>query len=183
MTEREAINEILLSINELPLDTEDLVSDIQTAVVCEKELAIARKKVLARGWVFNTTSISFFPNVLGNISIADTFLSIDVGDNTNYVIRDHKLFDKDELSFTFEENVTLTVIEDIVFDDIPYLIADFIIQTASLQAYIKIVGASDDIRVRQEAVVMSRLEALREDAKNYGGNLLNSGHVTDLVTR
>lgn len=183
MTEREAINEILLSINELPLDTEDLVSDIQTAVVCEKELAIARRKVLARGWIFNTTTIDFTPNVSGYIPIANSFLSIDVGDNTNYVVRDHKLFDKTALSYIFDDAVSLTTIEDITFDDIPYLVADFIIQTASLQAYIKIVGASDDIRVRQEAVVMSRLEALREDARGYGGNLLNSGHVTDLVTR
>lgn len=183
MTEREAINEILLSINELPLDTEDLIEDIQTAVVCEKELEIARRKVLARGWVFNTTTMNFTPNVSGYIPIATTFLSVDVGDNTNYVVRDHKLFDKDALTYLFSEPVALTVIEDISFDDIPFLVADYIIQTASLQAYIKIVGASDDIRVRQEAAIMARLEALREDARNYSGNLLNSTHVTNLVTR
>lgn len=184
MTEREAVNEILLSLNELPLTDSDVIDDIQTAIICQAELRLARKKILVQGWFFNTLDIDLYPNTEGYIPIPNTFLSVDGGaTEADLIVRDWKLFDKANLTYIFDEAKNCIVIEDITFDDIPFTIADYIVQSAALQAYIKVIGSSDDVRIRQEALILSRIEALREDARNIDGNLLDSDHVTGLVTR
>lgn len=184
MTEREAVNEILLSLNELPLTDSDVIDDIQTAIICQAELRLARKKILVQGWFFNTLDIDLYPNTEGYIPIPNTFLSVDGGaTEADLIVRDWKLFDKANLTYIFDEPKNCIVIEDISFDDIPFTIADYIVQSAALQAYIKVIGSSDDVRIRQEALILSRIEALREDARNIDGNLLDSDHVTGLVTR
>lgn len=184
MTEREAVNEILLAINELPLEDEDLVSDLPTATICLQELVRAKRKILAQGWFFNSTTINLYPNTEGYIIVPVSYLSVDgSADNASITVRDWKLFDKANLTFVFDEAVECDIIEDIVFDDIPFTIADYIVQFASLQTYIKIIGSSGDINVRQQVLGSAKLEALREDARNIGGNLLDSTHVTTLVTR
>jgi len=79
MNLRDAVNEILLSLNELPLDVEDAIEDIQIAIVVDTELQIAKKKILAKGWYFNTINMSLVPNIEGYIAIPFSFLSIDGG--------------------------------------------------------------------------------------------------------
>ena len=184
MNKRDAINEILLALNELPLDTEDNVEDIQIATIVDKQLDITRKKILAKGWFFNTTTIELVPNQEEYIVIPDTFLSVDGSDaNTSLTVRDHKLFDKDNLTYKFEEAQECVVIQDIDFDDIPFVVTDYIIQYASLQAYINIIGNTDDISVRTKMLDMARIAAIREDANNRDGNVLDSDHMTDLTDR
>lgn len=184
MNKRDAINEILLSLNELPLDIDDLVEDVKTAVIVDKELDIARKKILAKGWYFNTTTRNLVPDTNQKIVIPDTFLSVNGGtDNPNITVRDWKLFDKEEMSFVFDSSVSVDVIEDIVFDDIPFSVADYIVQMASLRAYINIIGNSEDVNVRREEINSARLLALREDANNRNGNVLDSTFVTTMLDK
>lgn len=183
MDKRDAINEILLSLNELPLDIEDAVEDIQVAVIVDKQLDITKRKILASGWFFNTTVITLVPNTEEYIVIPQSFLSVDGTTDKNLTVRDWKLFDKEKLTYKFEDSQECNVIEDISFDDIPFMTADYIVQVASLQSYINIIGNTEDIAVRNQMVAMSRIEALREDANNIDGNLLGSQFVTSLIDR
>lgn len=181
MNKRDAINEILLSLNELPLDVTDLVEDIGIAVIVDKELDIAKKKVLSEGWYFNVLNRELVPDPQGYIVIPKTFLSVDGADNIR--VRDWKLFDVNEMSYKFTESVEATVTEDILFDDVPFHIANYIVQVASLQAYINVIGNSDDISLRNNAVNMARIEAIRDDAKKRDGNLLSNQQATGLLDR
>lgn len=181
MNKRDAINEILLSLNELPLDVTDLVEDIGIAVIVDKELDIAKKKVLSEGWYFNVLNRELVPDPQGYIVIPKTFLSVDGADNIR--VRDWKLFDVDEMSYKFTESVEATVTEDILFDDVPFHIANYIVQVASLQAYINVIGNSDDISLRNNAVNTARIEAIRDDAKKRDGNLLSNQQATGLLDR
>lgn len=181
MNKRDAINEILLSLNELPLDTTDLIEDIGIAVIVDKELDIAKRKVLSYGWNFNSLTHTLIPDIQGYIVIPNTFLSVD--GNEAYVVRDWKLFDVANKTFKFSDSVEVKVIEDIIFDDIPYHVANYIVQVASLQSYINIIGNSDDISLRNNAVQMAKIEAFRDDANKRNGNLLNSQRSTDLLDR
>lgn len=183
MNKRDGINEILLSLNELPLDVADAVEDIQIAVIVDKWLDISKRKVLSYGWNFNTLTMNLVPNNLGYISIPQTFLSVDGTGTTDLVVRDWKLFDKDTLSFIFTDPQEVEVIEDIPFDDIPFHYANYIIQFASLQSYINIVGNNDDIAVRRESLNAARIEALRDEANSLDGNLLTNVDTSTLLDR
>ena len=183
MNLRDGINEILLSLNELPLDISDAVEDIGIAVIVNAQLEITKKRILGRGWFFNKLDIELTPNTSGYIAIPDSFLSVDGGvAYPDITMRDHKLFDRKKLTYMFEQSVKCTVIDDIPFDDIPYLTADYIVQSASLQAYINIIGNSEDISIRMKMMNNAKIEAFREDANNKDGNILDSDFVTDFTS-
>ena len=89
MNKRDAINEVLMALNELPLQHSDSVEAIPTAILVDREINIAKKKVLSYGWEFNTFTLSFYPNSEGHIVVPSTFLSADGGeDNPQVIIRD-----------------------------------------------------------------------------------------------
>lgn len=184
MNRRDAINEILLSINEMPLEVEDSVDDIQTAKIVDSQLEISKKNILSQGWFFNTLTRSLKPDLSGYIPIPSTFLSVDGGDNNpSITVRDQKLFDKTELTYRFEDSIECVIVEDMDFDDIPFVVADYIVKVASLNTYINVIGNTDDINVRTQMVAMSKLEALRENARNIDGNILEAEFVTTLLDR
>lgn len=183
MNKRDAINEILLSLNEMPLDVDDLVDDIQIATIIDKQLDITTKKILSNGWKFNTVTIDLYPNTLGYIPIPATFLSVYSSDY-NVTVRDWKLFNMDDMTYIWEEeSISCEIVQDIVFDDIPYMFANYIVQQASLESYINIIGNTDDISIRKLAVDNARREALRDDANAIKGNLLTDDYSTNLISR
>lgn len=184
MNLRDAINEILLSLNELPLDVTDAIEDVPIAVVANQTLEIAKKRILANGWYFNTITLELKPNIDGYIPIPLSFLSVDGGDaEPNLTVRDWKLFDKAELTFKFDTNKECEVIEDIPFDDIPYNTASYIVAVASLQAYVDIIGDGEGITTRRGIVQETRIEALRSDANDLDGNLLEDDHSRTVLDR
>lgn len=178
MNRRDAINEILLSLNELPLDTADNVADVPTARIVDAQLEITKKKILAYGWEFNTLTLNLYPNTQGHIVVPETFLSVNGSDdNPEIIVKDWKLFDKEVNSFIFSDAIECKVIEDVLFDDIPFSIANYIVQVSSLASYINIIGNTDDVTVRNRALQEARIEALRENANNINGNLIDSGSL------
>lgn len=184
MQEREAINEILLNINELPLDSSDIVEDINIAIVAKNWLDIARKQVLSRGWEFNSTTMSLSPNTDGYIIIPTDFLYVDgTSDTDTYVVRDWKLFDKTLLSYRFTDAVECDIIEDIAFDDIPHTLANYVVKTASLMAYSNIIGDTNGMSSRAAMLREVKVDALADDANKIDGNLLSSTFVTTALDR
>ncbi len=174
MNRRDAINEILLSLNELPLDTVDEVADVPTARIVDAQLEITKKRILSYGWEFNTITLGLYPNTQNHIVVPTSFLSINGSvDFPDVIMKDWKLFDKALNTFQFTGAVTCVVVEDIAFDDIPYTIANYIVQAASLQAYINIIGNTDDVSLRHKAMTEAKIEALRENAVNIDGNLVD----------
>ena len=184
MEKRDAINEVLISVNEMPLGDTDSVEDIQVAETIDKIIDIAKKKVLSYGWNFNTLTLNLPPDNSGYIIIPSTFLKVDPIDTSyDYVVRDHKLYDKENISFIFESIVECEVIDNIEFDDIPFVVADYITKTASVMAYASIIGSSQELNTLRTNMLDSRVEALRYEANSIDGNLLGSDYATDLITR
>jgi hypothetical protein len=174
MNRRDAINEILISLNELPLSVDDLVADVPTAVIVDTQLEISKKKVLSYGWEFNTLTLSLYPNGANHIVVPSSFLSVNgTSDYTNVIVKDWKLFDKEGNSFKFTTPVDVVVIEDVVFDDIPFHIANYVVQMTALQAYINIIGNTDDVTLRHRSMLEAKTEAIREDSVNINGNIID----------
>lgn len=184
MTEREAINEILLNVNELPLDDTDVVEDISIAVIANKFLDIARKQVLNYGWYFNTLEITLYPNTSSYIVIPTTYLAVDGSSDTDeYTVRDYKLFNKATNSFIFEDGVSCIVVDDVVFDDVPYAIANYIIKIASFNAYSNRIGDANGMSIRANLMKEAKIDALRDNAHKLDGNVLTGAETTALLDR
>jgi hypothetical protein len=183
MNTRDAINEMLLALNELPLEIEDAVEDVPIAIIVNAQLEITKKKILSKGWWFNTIAMELVPNTEKYIIVPQTFLSIEGVSNSNVAVRDWKLFDKAELSYKFDDSVECNVIEDISFDDIPFVVYNYIVQSATLTSYINIIGNTDDIALRREEKNEARIEAIREDSIKSKGNVLSDAYTITTLDR
>ena len=140
--------------------------------------------MLSIGWNFNTVIIDLVPNSSGYIVLPDSFLSVDSTNvANNYVMRDWKLFNRDDNTYKFDDVEECKVIESIVFDDIPFTYANYIIELASLSSYINIIGNTEDVSVRQVLVNNARIEALKDNARSIDGNILGDTFVTTLLSR
>jgi len=182
MNKRDAINEILLALNELPLDSSDVIDDLPTAILISKEIDIAKKKVLNYGWKFNELTISFAPNNENNIVIPDTFLTATgTADNPEVIIRDWKAYNKETNSFIFTSSITLEVIDDVAFDDLPFAIANLVVQTASLKSYIDIVGNTEDVAIRRTELKEAKIDAIRYDTRISNTNTLEGEYESNLL--
>jgi len=179
---RTAINEVLLSINELPLTENDNIDDIQSAIIVNKELNIAKRTVLSNGWKFNTINISLQPNSNGYILVPNTVLALFPLNNT-LIVRDWKLYNTIDSSFIFTEPQIVKMYQDVSFDDLPFHIVNLIIKKASLSSYIHIVGSGDDLSQKRIDIQEANIIAVKTEARARNGNVLDDSYVTNLMSK
>jgi hypothetical protein len=191
MNKIDAINEILINLNETPVDetTQDPYV-IPIVNIIDKQIDISTRKVLSKGWFFNKTTLTVAPTIpdgetFGYIPISSDYLSVDGGDAYPAItVRDNKLFDKSTTSYNFESSVTIDVVENIAdFADIPYHIANYITELASFQMYMNLFGSASDLNARASLVQQAATEAYREDLRAIDGNILAQDYATDLLDR
>lgn len=127
-----AINILLQTINELPIETTDDLANSTTAQLAEMTINEVKKEVLSEGWHFNSDkNYPFPPDVSGYISIPYNVLDIIASNGKNYIMRDWKLYDKDNFSFIFDEAVECDVVWDMDFNSLTHPIRRYITIKAS----------------------------------------------------
>jgi hypothetical protein len=145
-TQLSAVNEILGSIGQAPVTVLDQTNP-EVAFAFNTLMDISRE-VQAEGWSFNREyEYPVTPDISGNIIIPSNILQMDLSKsafNTAYdtVIRDGKLYDKLNHTFTWDATVTYKV--DVLwmfdFDDLPQPFRDYITAKAATRAAIRLVG-------------------------------------------
>lgn len=122
-----SINILLQTINELPIENTDDLANSTTAQLAEMTINEVKKTVLSTGWHFNTDkNYPFPPDVAGAIPIPYNVLDIVASGGKNYIMRDWKLYDKDNFSFIFDEPVECDVVWDMDFNTLTHPIRYFI---------------------------------------------------------
>jgi hypothetical protein len=123
LTKLAAINEILVSVGETPALT--LVSGAADTTAAETVLDAETRKVLARGWSFNTEEdVEFTPDVSGFLAYPADAIQVDEMPSerrdVQLVKRGTRLMNKTGNTFVFTGPVQCKVIRLLPFDDIPY---------------------------------------------------------------
>ena len=145
-TQLSAVNEILGSIGQAPVTVLDQTNP-EVAFAFNTLMDISRE-VQAEGWSFNREyEYPVTPDTSGNIVVPSNMLQMDLSRsvfNTSYdtIIRDGKLYDK--LNHTFTWDTTVTYYVDVLwifdFDDLPQPFRDYITAKAATRAAIRLVG-------------------------------------------
>lgn len=184
MNKLSAINTMLLSIGESPLENdesitlEELLETSFEGKLVEATLEQVKQEVLADGLSCNTDDEwEFPPDAYGNITIPTSVLSIRPTDTTSKITqRDWKLFDKEAQSFKFESSVTCTVVWDLDFDDLPHVVANYIMIRAARKFQAKAIGDSNaysySIDEEREAFTSLRTYEIR----NAGATIFDDGY-------
>ena len=123
LSELDAVNMMLAAIGSAPVNT--LAGVVSPDVAIARQLLTdARRKMLLRGWAFNTQrGVTIAPDDTGRIPVDTNILRIDLSPvhsgSTDPVQRGAWLFDRTSNSFTFSGSIVVDLLLDLPWDDLP----------------------------------------------------------------
>lgn len=152
-TELDAINLILSGIGEAPVNslTESESIDVDNA---RSLLATVSRNIQRQGWQFNTlTNVTIMPDTNSKkIRYNPSWIKIIATNDEVYVKRGDFLYNLTEKTDTFNEEVQLTIIEAVDFEDLPDEFKTFIAAEAAIffqERYLGDENVSQELRIEE----------------------------------
>jgi len=170
-----SINVLLQTINELPIEDDTDLANSTTGKLAEMTLVEVKKKVLSEGWDFNTDkNFPFPPDTSGEIAIPYNVLDIVASNGKNYVMRDWKLYNKDDFTFEFEDAVDCDVVWDMDFNSITHPIREYITVRAARVFQGRTIGDQLGYTYSQKDEEDSYINARTSESRTGRYNMLTS---------
>jgi len=189
-SELDAVNSILMSVGESPVNTLDTQSP--EVAIAQTTLRQVVREVQAEGWAFNTEyEVEFKPDANGQIALSDAVLQIDLNrykHNDNYdVIKKtgiaigttksgSYLYDRYTRSNTFTDDDTLycDVVWMYAYEDMPQTFKDYVTTKASRIAVGRMVADANFASAMQQDEVIARSAAIEYDTRQADYNIFNN---------
>ena len=184
-TELDAVNSILMSVGESPVNTLNVQSP--EVAIAQKTLQQVCREVLAEGWVFNTEKQ--YPITLDSNNhciVPNNVLQIDLNqfkhlDDFHVVkITDNgvvKLYDMYEHRYNFENTSEGKLYVDIIwmqdFEEIPQVFKDYITAKASRIASTRMINDTKTVQLLVPEETMTRALAVEYDTRQADYNVFN----------
>lgn len=148
-TELEAVNEMLVSIGQAPVNTL-AVSGIRDVNIARGELAKVSRQVQLTGWNWNTDEgYTLYPDIDGVIAIPQGLLKFEPQDRglaltqRRHPTKGLAIYDKDALSFTFKAPLKIKAVWGFPFDDLPESARNFIAISAARKFQARTIGSQE----------------------------------------
>jgi hypothetical protein len=177
MTELEAVNIILGSIGEAPINTLSgtLPVDVNTAVDVLKEV---RRKVCEQGWNFNTEyEIQTTLNGSGEVILASNVLKCEPtypSWDLQLTQRGTRLYDLKNHTYVFTQAPKLNIIYFLTWDELPQAAREYIAHRAARTFQGRYMGSPEleNTVSREEMLANAALKAWDDQTSNH--NIFNS---------
>lgn len=129
-SELEAVNSILATISEAPLNT--LEGDLETdAAIARAKLWASSRRLQLRPWSFNyEVEYPLARNQDNKIAIPANALSVAFPGSPNYVARGRFIYDTDTRGYTFTQDLTANIVFFLPYDELPEHARNLIFLTA-----------------------------------------------------
>ena len=188
-TKLEAVNTMLTSIGEQPIQNMNDLAGLSDASIAEQILDNVSRAIQSRGWIFNTDlDVEMQVDQYGEIKLSPDILRVDTtsrvrdGD-TDIVERGRKLYDRQKQTFVFTTKVTVNQIKLLIFEDLPEPARRYISIRSARIFHDRVVGSGELHRFYQEDE-MNAWQALLEyegDVADY--NIFDNYDVFRVVDR
>ena len=188
-TELEAVNTMLTSIGEQPIQNLNDLAGLSDASIAKQILDNVSRAIQSRGWIFNTDlDVNMPVDQYGEIKLSPDILRVDTtsrvrSGDSDIVERGRKLYDRQKKTFTFTEKVKVNQIKLLIFEDLPEPARRYISIRASRIFHDRVVGSGELHRFYQEDE-MNAWQALLEyegDVADY--NIFDNYDVFRVVDR
>lgn len=184
VTELDAVNAMLLSIGQSPVNTLE-VNPIKDVAFARLQLHNTSREVQTRGWWFNRErGVPLYPDAdTGYIMVDQSILDIDCEDqNIELVQRGEKLYDMANHTFTVARtDLKFGIITFLPWTDLPQVARNYIATRAARIFQSQQVGS--DILYRYDSQLESEMHAPLQAAqlRNKDTNILASGARTNII--
>jgi len=178
MTKLEALNVILDGIGVRPVTTYG--SSHPDASVAREHLTRATSDIQDKGWWFNTEhDITLSREALTNkIPLPSNALDINPTDtDTNYVQRNTFLYDMEQHTYVFTEDVVADIIFLLPFEELPSVIQKFITRTATYEFSITREGDQNKLLHQGDLLLKAKSAAYGAEIRNGNYNALKTKHA------
>ena len=179
-SELDAVNSILMSVGESPVNTLDTQSP--EVAIAQKTLRQVVREVQAEGWAFNTEyEVEFIPDANDQVALSDSILQIDLNrykhnDNYDVIKKGGFLYDRYTRSNTFTDEATLycDVVWMYAYEDMPQTFKDYVTTKASRIAVGRMVADANFAQAMQQDEVIARSAAIEYDTRQADYNIFNN---------
>lgn len=187
LTELEAVNVMLTTIGEAPVNTltTSAVSDVGIA---RSILTETSREIQSRGWHYNTEkNYPLVPDVNGNITVPINFVSVDLASiyDSKYdiVLRGTQVYDRLNRTAVFTETLKATVVQLFTFDQLPEVVRRYITIRAARKFQDRVVGSST-LHGFAERDELEALVSMKEQESDVAGhNIFNNYDVSRALWR
>jgi hypothetical protein len=175
MTELDAVNDMLMSIGQAPVNTLE-VSGITDVSIARQRLDVALRNTLARGWWFNTdTGYELSPDVDSIVLVPANALKVegaaaDVTERT-HPTKGRALYNRAERAFEFDDAVSCEIVWGFGFADIPQTARTYVATVAARRFQSKAIGSQILDRFEEEDELKAWVNLIREDRASRRTNL------------
>ena len=175
----QAVNKMLRYIGEMPIPDGVSIDDLETSheAYTAREILLDKSKELqSAGWWFNKMSTTLVPDYRGDIVVSENIVSVNASDS-GYIINENKLYDPTNNTYLFTDPVTVTVIYENDFDDLPLTFANWVVYTAASEFQLILNG--DDVLEKKLTALASTayVNMLSEDMRNKSYNLISGSRI------
>ena len=183
-TELEAINTMLSTIGESPVNTVEDTGNVDV-VIARQILNSVSREVQARGWHFNTEKdYTITPDSSGYLLLPTTVLKADTvspDESTDVVVRGSKLYDRRNHTYCFTNAVKVDMLVLLTFAELPEVARNYITIRASRIFQERVVG-SDTLQAfnsQDEARALVSLMDYESDTADF--NILNDNYSVSRI--
>lgn len=179
-TELEAVNYLLEAIEEEAVNT--LLGngdpDVSAAILF---ISQSSRTLQVTGWEFNTEpSFVLNPDISGQIVVPENIIKLTVP-GKRYAVRNRRLFDRDDQSYSFTEQVTAEVIQLLSFEELPEMARNFVVMDAAFKFQAK--RAPDELiaRLTREDVNGAWIEFVADDTRSSNFSFSHNQEIQNRV--
>ncbi|WP_390153987.1 phage tail protein [Dialister sp. i34-0019-2H8] len=184
MTELEAVNEILASIGESPVNTIENPTNVDV-INCLRILRNVNRRVQSKGWTFNKIdSYTLNPDASTHrIRWLSNLLYVVGTDGTKYTKKGDYLFDWENQTTEFNNSIDCTIIFLVDFEDMPDPMRSYITAKAATTFQTRYLGDSSlgEELLRDEQEAWAALMEYELDSNDF--NMLNVTGVQTILER
>lgn len=183
-TKLEAINEILTSIGESPVNS--LSTGVVDAQLAATTLDTISRRFQGRGWSFNSEhNFALTVDRNGEVHVPANTLLVDqvINEGNNYALRGLRLYDRVRHTFKIDRDVTCDLVLLLDFDDLPHPAKQYVVLKSARVFQDRAVGASDLHGYQKEDEERAWIDFLSSNAEEEDYNIFGNAYINARIQR
>ena len=178
-TELEAINTMLSTIGESPVNTVEDTGNVDV-VIARQILQNVSREVQARGWHFNTEiNYTITPDSEGYLVLPKTVLKADTvypDSSKDVVVRGSKLYDRENHTYVFTDAVKVDMTILLTFDELPEVARNYVTIRASRIFQERVVGSDTLHAFNSQDEARAMVSLMEYEADTADLNILSGNY-------
>ena len=178
-TELEAINTMLSTIGESPVNTVEDTGNVDV-VIARQILQSVSREVQARGWHFNTEiNYTITPDSDGYLVLPKTVLKVDTvypDSSKDVVVRGSRLYDREKHTYVFTDAVKVDMTILLTFDELPEVARNYVTIRASRIFQERVVGSDTLHAFNSQDEARAMVSLMEYEADTADLNILSGNY-------